>query len=289
MLWRLSCRLFVAIPVLALAFSATAQGEEARSWFEISVNHGSSYTIKDAGVAPGQTGLASFLNALRFGPKEFHHALDAVPGNRADRLRKMQDLLLNSDPDHEGAPDDLPFGAFTKWCDGLVARDLIVHQPLTPTPNESGEAFLKRIHGYLGNSTENGVPVVLAFDTFAIGTGSAGAVIWEWTRRRYAMVRAVPKKPHESSSGFAIDLLDPLSAAKEPTPAWIALRQFDRSPNEPDEGFLRRTRATLTPEGKALDLSQPFLTLHASTLDEFEHPSWAQRRIVILTWASGQL
>jgi len=211
-----SCRPFGVIPVFALALSASAPGEEVRSWFEISVNHGSSYTIKDVGIDPGQTGLASFLNAVRFGPEKFHHALEAVAGNREDRLHKMQDLLLNSVPDYRGAPDDLPFDAFTTWCDALVARDGIDHQPLTPMADESGEAFLKRIHGYLAKSTGSGVPVVLAFDTFAIGTGNAGSVIWEWMKRRYAMVRAVPKKPQGKRRATSSDYGDssPLSIPK---------------------------------------------------------------------------
>jgi hypothetical protein len=274
---------FVSVLFAAFPGAAPAQGS-SRPWVEIPVKRHASYHLGQIHVPDGDTGPASFLNALRFGPEVWQSGLGHLGTSRQERLDALRSRLLGSSPGHAAPLDHFPFRLLASEIASLLhpappaapgAFPALAAVEVAPAAGEDAAALVRKFHGHFVRSTGHGVPVVLAWDTLAV-TVSPGAR-WSWEGRRHAMVQAVPKTLPGGALGFSVDLLDPLDPGPGLVQAWIAGREM-----APTAAPLE-----IQPEKAIRSPAVPLLTLHGAPLDAFDHSAWAQRRIVVLSWAQG--
>jgi len=257
-----------------------------RSWVGLEIAPAQIVGQKD--IAENACGPAAVFHALRFGNQRLQAVATALPGRNG--AAKVQALI-----DDHGKKPSRDYAAGLRWrTDGVSARDLTdlyndVLQAnqlakaeglfLNRQPDEKPELFLRRIHGRLVQSLEQGVPVVVLLRSFAAQPNAAknagkdagaDAFLWHGLSGHFVAITKTPAALSEHQRGFAFEFVD----------SWSG---------KPEEGYIRveTTRPFAAAKGNAEQWEWlkdcPFLlvTVPSLPLSTGRQPWWARTTVVL--------
>jgi len=251
--------LYVASIVLFLfATPDQLRGDDGK---EVKIDFRGAFYAGDFPVAESATGVATALNALRFGPanswkteqprKETFKKTTArlKPHTRKDFLG----WLKSETSKHATIPIDLPkFSAID--FDISSTTDLIVP------------------HRNIYRSLLLDTPIILALDTYVVECKSIDNCYWVLKQRRFVLATRVEPLRQDKKS-ISLLILNPLEPDADLVDALIVYRK----------GNPKNSSTTPT-----IDFHKPFPTIHGSKIDNQIRDSWAQRSVTIPVWMIGR-
>ena len=166
-------------------------------------------------------GPASVANVLRFGSPEMQEAWERFVGRDDEtRMRFLIDRWFRTPPSLEfPTKKRLSFDGVLEEDLAAACRDLTEQYDLPALQGgfldrlegEKSPAFLARIHGYLSDSLERGIPPILSLKTHVARRVERldDEVAWTYSAHHWVVVSGVRKELRIGDLGFSVDLIEP--------------------------------------------------------------------------------
>ncbi|MDF1815942.1 MAG: hypothetical protein P1V20_27325 [Verrucomicrobiales bacterium] len=216
--------------------------------------------------------VATALNALLFGPPEFSHLHDNLLSfgeSRLDRARYLsQEFVIFAEK--EQLP---PVATFSKWYTRQFASQGNIHLNLDLVYLQGG-GILDNFFNRVRYSLSKDIGVVLVLDHYAVEDTGEGRMNWNRRGRHFVLVTDMVLRTKDAF-GFMVELIDPSNPNGELIRSYVLKRVGDP----------RVRMGQSRSDDPWINLTEDHLTIHGHNLDTGSRASWAQRQLVVPSWA----